>query len=189
MRWSLRSLVALVTVIAMVLAYRQNTIRRTERATQQILDAGGEVLYRWQNARIAIQTSALTQSYTTYTFNPQTGERVPGPPPQFTVTQQAVEFLPPLDVKQGIIEFCFGRLATSDVKIVILPAKAVNGNESVVKALAAFPSLESVLVQEDHPDAVQDVDPSAVSRAMEQLQSKLPDVSIVSAVKSYRRKR
>lgn len=168
MRWSLRSLVVFVTVIAMVLAYRQNYIRRTERATQQILDAGGEVICRWQNADVTQQQTTVTHSYTTWKYNPETGERTPGPRPQYKVMKQGVVFQPPLDAEEGIVRFCLGHLAELDVEIVILPSTAVD--ENVTNALATLPRLKSVLVQGDHP---------GVGLATAKLETELPGVSIV----------
>ena len=168
MRWSLRSLVLFVTVIAIVLAYRQNNIRRMEQATQQILDAGGQVIYRWQNADVVKQQATVTHSYTTWKYNVETGERTPGPPPQYTVTKQGVVFQPPLDAKEGIVRFCLGHLAELDVDIVVLPSTAVD--ENVTNALAALPRLDSVLVQGEHP---------GVAQATAKLETELPGVSIV----------
>lgn len=175
MRWSLRSLVALITVIAMVLAYRQNTIRGTQRATRQILDAGGQVIYRWQNADVVKQQTTVTHSYTTWKYNLETGERTPGPPPQYTVTKQGVVFQPPLDVKDSVIGFCFGHLAELDVNIVVLPATAVD--ENVASALAAITGLESVLIQGEHP---------GIGLATAKLESELPGVTVVSGAKLLR---
>jgi len=59
MKWSLRSLLLLLTLLAAVLAWRYNQRHQILGATKQIRNLGGQIVYRWENPTVAVKTIAV----------------------------------------------------------------------------------------------------------------------------------
>ena len=63
MKWSLRSLFALVTVVSILIALKYNERNRVVSATRVIQDLGGEVIYRRENPVISKKQEVFRAAY------------------------------------------------------------------------------------------------------------------------------
>ena len=63
LKWSLRGMLLMVTLLSAMLAWKYGQRNRILSATKQVRLAGGEVIYRFQNPKVATKTAAFISAY------------------------------------------------------------------------------------------------------------------------------